>query len=178
MCVDVDASPVVVGPDTSRQLRLLIDLLGANRIFYTFRRCCATPNHPPAPPIVNMSFFNNLKKVLHLGGSEAKKKRTYNNIRMECDMAEFWELIGELGDGAFGKVYKAQHKETQQLAAAKMCTLEDEDNLSDHMVEIDILSEIKHENVVKLYEAYSLQDKLWVSVVFCIIVFLKFSSSF
>lgn len=113
-----------------------------------------------------MSFLNNLKKVFHIGGGEAKKKRIYNNIRMDCEMSEFWELIGELGDGAFGKVYKAQHKETNQLAAAKMCTLEDEENLSDHMVEIDILSEIKHENIVKLYEAYSLEEKLWVRIHF------------
>lgn len=110
-----------------------------------------------------MSFLNNLKKVLHLGGGETKKKRIYNNIRMECDPTEYWEMIGDLGDGAFGKVYKAQHKETGKLAAAKMCTLEDEENLSDHMVEIDILSEIKHPNIVGLYEAFSVEDKLWVS---------------
>lgn len=110
-----------------------------------------------------MSFLNNLKKVFHLGGGEAKKKRIFNNIRMDTDPNDFWDMIGELGDGAFGKVYKAQNKETRQLAAAKMCTLEDEENLSDHMVEIDILSEIKHENIVELYEAYSIEDKLWVS---------------
>lgn len=110
-----------------------------------------------------MSFLNNLKKVLHIGGGEAKKKRIYNNIRMDCDPNEYWEMIGELGDGAFGKVYKAQHKETGKLAAAKMCTLEDEENLSDHMVEIDILSEIKHMNIVALYEAFSVDDKLWVN---------------
>lgn len=51
-----------------------------------------------------MSFLNNLKKVFHLGGGEAKKKRLYNNIRMDTDPTEFWEMIGELGDGAFGKV--------------------------------------------------------------------------
>lgn len=110
-----------------------------------------------------MSFLNNLKKVLHLGGGEAKKKRIYNNIRMDCDPNEYWEMIGELGDGAFGKVYKALHKETGNFAAAKMCTLEDEENLSDHMVEIDILSEIRHPNIVELYEAFSLDNKLWVS---------------
>lgn len=110
-----------------------------------------------------MSFLNNLKKVFHLGGGEAKKKRLYNNIRMDCDPAEFWDMVGELGDGAFGKVYKAQHRETHNFAAAKMCTLEDEENLSDHMVEIDILSEIRHPNIVELYEAFSLDDKLWVS---------------
>uniref|UniRef100_A0A8W7Q3B8 Protein kinase domain-containing protein n=1 Tax=Anopheles coluzzii TaxID=1518534 RepID=A0A8W7Q3B8_ANOCL len=109
-----------------------------------------------------MSFLNNLKKVFHLGSGEAKKKRIFNNIRMDTDPADFWDMIGELGDGAFGKVYKAQNRETKQLAAAKMCTLEDEENLSDHMVEIDILSEIKHPNIVGLYEAYSIDDKLWM----------------
>lgn len=121
-----------------------------------------------------MSFLNNLKKVFHLGGGEAKKKRLYNNIRMDCDPTEFWEMIGELGDGAFGKVYKAQHKETGNLAAAKMCTLEDEENLSDHMVEIDILSEIKHTNIVELYEAFSVDDKLWVGFLLFTHFFFKF----
>jgi STE20-like kinase len=109
-----------------------------------------------------MSFLNNLKKVFHLGSGEAKKKRLYNNIRMDTDPADIWDMIGELGDGAFGKVYKAQNKETGKLAAAKMCTLEDEENLSDHMVEIDILSEIRHLNIVELFEAFSIEDKLWV----------------
>ncbi|XP_053964757.1 serine/threonine-protein kinase 10 isoform X1 [Anastrepha ludens] len=114
-----------------------------------------------------MSFINNLKKVFHLGGGEAKKKRLYNNIKMDTDPAEFWEMVGELGDGAFGKVYKAQHKEHKRFAAAKLCTLEDEENLSDHMVEIDILSEIKHPNIVELYEAFSIEDKLWMLIEYC-----------
>lgn len=114
-----------------------------------------------------MSFLNNLKKVFHLGGGEAKKKRIFNNIRMDTDPNDFWDMIGELGDGAFGKVYKAQNKETNQYAAAKMCTLEDEENLSDHMVEIDILSEIKHSNIVELYEAFSIDDKLWMLIEYC-----------
>ncbi|XP_035898595.1 uncharacterized protein LOC118506060 isoform X1 [Anopheles stephensi] len=114
-----------------------------------------------------MSFLNNLKKVFHLGSGEAKKKRIFNNIRMDTDPADFWDMIGELGDGAFGKVYKAQNRETRQLAAAKMCTLEDEENLSDHMVEIDILSEIKHPNIVGLYEAFSIDDKLWMLIEYC-----------
>lgn len=111
-----------------------------------------------------MSILTSLKKVFHIGGGEAKKKRLYNNIKMDTNPEDFWEMVGELGDGAFGKVYKAQHKEQKRFAAAKMCTLEDEENLSDHMVEIDILSEIKHPNVVELYEAFSLDDKLWVGI--------------
>lgn len=53
-----------------------------------------------------MSFLSGLKKVLHLGNNEAKKKKVFNNIHMDCDVDDFWEMIGELGDGAFGKVYK------------------------------------------------------------------------
>jgi hypothetical protein len=44
-----------------------------------------------------------------------------------------------------------------------MCILEGEDDLSDFMVEIDILSECRHENIVQLYEAYFTNSKLWVS---------------
>ncbi|KAM8713222.1 hypothetical protein ACLKA7_013522 [Drosophila subpalustris] len=115
-----------------------------------------------------MSFITNMKKIFHLGGGgEAKKKRLYNNIKMDTDPADYWQMVGELGDGAFGKVYKAQHKEHKRFAAAKMCTLEDEENLSDHMVEIDILSEIKHPNIVELYEAFSIDDKLWMLIEYC-----------
>lgn len=53
-----------------------------------------------------MSFLSNLKKAFHFGGNDAKKKKIYNNIKMDCDPSEFWDMIGELGDGAFGKVYK------------------------------------------------------------------------
>lgn len=51
-----------------------------------------------------------------------------------------------------------------------MCALEGEDDLSDFMIEIDILSECKHPNVVELHEAYFIESKLWV----CFIVQFKF----
>ncbi|XP_052120283.1 serine/threonine-protein kinase 10 isoform X2 [Frankliniella occidentalis] len=115
-----------------------------------------------------MSFLSNLKKVLHIGGAnEAKKKKVYNNIKMDCNPEEFWDLIGELGDGAFGKVYKAQHKLTNYLAAAKMCALKEEDDLDDFLIEIDILSECKHPNVVELHEAFFNARKLWMLIEYC-----------
>ncbi|CAH2062163.1 unnamed protein product, partial [Iphiclides podalirius] len=115
-----------------------------------------------------MSFFNNLKKVLHLGGgNDAKKKKVFSNIRDNSDPNEHWDMIGELGDGAFGKVYKAQHKTTGQLAAAKMCVLDNEDDLADFTVEIDILSECRHPNVVELHEAYFIDNKLWMLLEYC-----------
>jgi len=122
-----------------------------------------------------MPFFSNLKKVLNLGasgGADGKKKRgpDLTHIRTECDPEIQWEIVGELGDGAFGKVHKVKHREKRDaaagealLAAAKICVLENDDELDDFVVEIDILAEISHVNVIKLYEAFFYQNKLWVS---------------
>ncbi|KAK9879027.1 hypothetical protein WA026_003838 [Henosepilachna vigintioctopunctata] len=114
-----------------------------------------------------MSFFNNIKKVLHFGGNDAKKKKVFNNVRMDCDPEDFWEMIGELGDGAYGKVYKSQHKQSGQLAAAKMCRLEGDDDLSDFMIEIDILTECIHPNIVQLHEAFLKEQQLWLLIEYC-----------
>ena len=46
-----------------------------------------------------------LRKLLQ---SSAKKTKEYPNIRKETDPLEQWNKIGELGDGAFGKVYKVR----------------------------------------------------------------------
>jgi serine/threonine protein kinase len=43
-----------------------------------------------------------------------------------------------------------------------MCALQGEDDLSDFMIEIDILSECKHPNIVELHEAFFNDGKLWV----------------
>lgn len=50
-----------------------------------------------------MSFFN-FRKIFKLGPD--KKKKQYEHVHRDVNPEEIWEIIGELGDGAFGKVYK------------------------------------------------------------------------
>uniref|UniRef100_A0A8C4ZP62 non-specific serine/threonine protein kinase n=1 Tax=Gadus morhua TaxID=8049 RepID=A0A8C4ZP62_GADMO len=50
-----------------------------------------------------MSFFN-FRKIFKLGPD--KKKKQYEHVHRDEDPEEIWEIIGELGDGAFGKVFK------------------------------------------------------------------------
>lgn len=52
-----------------------------------------------------MSFFN-FRKIFKLGSD--KKKKQYEHVKRDLNPEEFWEIIGELGDGAFGKVYKVR----------------------------------------------------------------------
>lgn len=53
-----------------------------------------------------MSFFN-FRKIFKLGAE--KKKKQYEHVRRDENPEEVWDIIGELGDGAFGKVFKVGH---------------------------------------------------------------------
>jgi serine/threonine protein kinase len=91
-----------------------------------------------------------------------KGGKKYQNLILDKDPASVWEIVSEIGDGAFGKVYKAKNKLTGVYAAAKILEKCAEDELDDNMIEIDILSECKHPNIVEIYEAYYYEQKLWV----------------
>ncbi|XP_072280336.1 STE20-like serine/threonine-protein kinase [Pyxicephalus adspersus] len=111
-----------------------------------------------------MSFFN-FRRIFKLGGD--KKKKQYEHVKRDQNPEEIWEIIGELGDGAFGKVYKAQNKETGILAAAKVIDTKTEDELEDYMVEIEILASCDHPHIVKLLDAFYYENNLWILIEFC-----------
>ncbi|XP_052401855.1 STE20-like kinase b isoform X2 [Carassius gibelio] len=111
-----------------------------------------------------MSFFN-FRKIFKLGAE--KKKKQYDHVHRDTNPEEIWEIVGELGDGAFGKVFKAQNKQTGIFAAAKVIDTKTEDELEDYMVEIDILASCDHHNIVKLLDAFYYESKLWILIEFC-----------
>ncbi|XP_071316635.1 serine/threonine-protein kinase 10 [Trachinotus anak] len=107
-------------------------------------------------------------KIFHLPSIEIKKKaKQYEHVHRDINPNDIWEIIGELGDGAFGKVYKARNKETQALAAAKVIETKCEEELEDYMVEIDILAKCDHRYIVKLLDAFYHDNKLWIMIEFC-----------
>uniref|UniRef100_UPI0037E71263 STE20-like serine/threonine-protein kinase n=1 Tax=Semicossyphus pulcher TaxID=241346 RepID=UPI0037E71263 len=111
-----------------------------------------------------MSFFN-FRKIFKLGAE--KKKKQYEHVRRDENPEEIWDIIGELGDGAFGKVFKAQNKQTGIHAAAKVIDTKTEEELEDYMVEIEILASCDHQNIVKLLDAFYFESKLWILIEFC-----------
>uniref|UniRef100_A0A8C5F404 non-specific serine/threonine protein kinase n=1 Tax=Gadus morhua TaxID=8049 RepID=A0A8C5F404_GADMO len=107
-------------------------------------------------------------KILRLPTIDIKKRvKQYEHVHRDINPNDLWEIIGELGDGAFGKVYKARNKETQVLAAAKVIDTKSEEELEDYMVEIDILAKCDHHYIVKLLDAFYHENKLWIMIEFC-----------
>ena len=59
-----------------------------------------------------MPLFGKLKNIFTSGPTESgdgKKKLKYPLIKQDADPNELWLNVGELGDGAFGKVYKVNN---------------------------------------------------------------------
>uniref|UniRef100_A0A8D0FMR2 non-specific serine/threonine protein kinase n=1 Tax=Strix occidentalis caurina TaxID=311401 RepID=A0A8D0FMR2_STROC len=111
--------------------------------------------------------FANFRRILRLSTFEKRRSKEYEHVRRDLDPGEVWEVVGELGDGAFGKVYKAKNKETGALAAAKVIETKSEDELEDYMVEIEILATCNHRHIVKLLGAFYWDGKLWIMIEFC-----------
>ena len=74
----------------------------------------------------------------------------YRNIK------ETYKILDQLGKGSFAFVRKAKHRETGEYFAIKILSkkkMEDKD-LEAIQVEIEIMKNIDHPNVVKLYDVY------------------------
>ncbi|KAK7144012.1 hypothetical protein R3I93_015002 [Phoxinus phoxinus] len=112
--------------------------------------------------------FAKFSKMIRFPALDIKKKtKQYEHVHRDVNPNDMWEIIGELGDGAFGKVYKARNKETGVLAAAKVIETKSEEELEDYVVEIDILASCNHQYIVKLLDAYFYDNKLSIMIEFC-----------
>lgn len=62
--------------------------------------------------------FSRFSKLFRLPTMDMKKKaKQYEHVNRDVNPNDIWEIIGELGDGAFGKVYKVSvfSKDTRHL---------------------------------------------------------------
>ena len=74
------------------------------------------------------------------------------------DIKEDYEVLETIGRGSFSKVYKAKNKENGKLYAIKAIDkkklLKNNMHLMNIINEIEVLRNLNHPNIVKLYEVY------------------------
>ena len=73
---------------------------------------------------------------------------------------EVFDILSKLGEGSYGSVYKAIHKESSQVLAIKQVPVDTD--LQEIIKEISIMQQCDSPYVVKYYGSYFKNTDLWV----------------
>jgi calcium-dependent protein kinase len=79
-------------------------------------------------------------------------------VENKGSIAKFYKIIEKIGSGTFGKVYKVLHTPTNQKRAMKVVkvdTVNYQDDDKRFLKEIEMLSQLDHPNIIKIFEYYS-----------------------
>ena len=91
------------------------------------------------------------------------KNLTEENLTSQPE--EVFDILCILGKGSYGSVYKAIHKDSQQILAIKQITVDND--LQDIMREISIMQQCDSPYVVKYYGSYFKTTELWIVMEYC-----------
>ncbi|KAG8657808.1 cold-responsive protein kinase 1 isoform X2 [Manihot esculenta] len=80
-------------------------------------------------------------------GFDNVKRYTYKELR---NATEDFSPANKIGEGGFGSVYKGKLKDGR-IAAIKVLSAESRQGVKEFLTEINVISDIEHENLVKLY---------------------------
>ncbi|CAB04875.1 Cyclin-dependent-like kinase 5 [Caenorhabditis elegans] len=80
-----------------------------------------------------------------------------------------YDKMEKIGEGTYGTVFKARNKNSGEIVALKRVRLDDDDEgvPSSALREICILRELKHRNVVRLYDVVHSENKLTLVFEYC-----------
>lgn len=75
--------------------------------------------------------------------------------------ASQFQQLEKLGEGTYATVYKGRNRETGQLVALKEINLDSEEGTPSTAIrEISLMKELKHDNIVTLYDVIHTENKL------------------
>lgn len=91
-------------------------------------------------------------------------------LERNCPPSELYDLIENLGSGAYGTVCKVRHKEYKELRAMKIIKKEnliEGVKISQIEQEINILKRLDHPNVLKIYEFFQDDENFYLVTELC-----------
>ena len=87
------------------------------------------------------------------------KKLTEENLTRQPE--EVFDILCKLGEGSYGSVFQAIHKDSQQILAIKQVPVDTD--LQEIIKEISIMQQCDSPYVVKYYGSYFKNTDLWVN---------------
>ncbi|XP_065366912.1 death-associated protein kinase related [Calliphora vicina] len=83
-------------------------------------------------------------------------------IQRGVDANELYEILGEVGRGKFGTVYKCQDKSNSLKLAAKFVPIPKREDRRNVEREVEIMNSLQHHLIIQLYAAYEYQKMMCV----------------
>ncbi|EDN07832.1 negative regulator of the PHO system [Histoplasma mississippiense (nom. inval.)] len=72
-----------------------------------------------------------------------------------------FQRLEKLGEGTYATVYKGRNRQTAQMVALKVIHLDSEEGTPSTAIrEISLMKELKHENILSLYDIIHTENKL------------------
>lgn len=93
-------------------------------------------------------------------------KTFLEQLQLNCDPTELFEVTECLGEGSYGEVFKAINKKKGEKVAIKMMHIPDLD-LRQSLKEIAILKACQSPYIISYEGAYYSDSKLWMVMEFC-----------
>jgi hypothetical protein len=113
------------------------------------------------------------RKPLRRTETEGVRRRNLIMCRGgETELHANYDILGRLGRGGFGTVRKARHRVTGLLRALKTVTAGERENPGPDewermLAEVEALMQLNHPNIVRLYEYYRDETRLFLVEEYC-----------
>uniref|UniRef100_A0A287AUI9 non-specific serine/threonine protein kinase n=2 Tax=Sus scrofa TaxID=9823 RepID=A0A287AUI9_PIG len=128
---------------------------------------------PPAPKRIDLGPVNGNNQLAfpswreeydNIWSSSCKlKKLSEDSLTKQPE--EVFDVLEKLGEGSYGSVFKAIHKESGQVVAIKQVPVESD--LQEIIKEISIMQQCDSPYVVKYYGSYFKNTDLWIVMEYC-----------
>jgi len=99
------------------------------------------------------------------GGGAGMRLEMLDEASLTRQPEEVFDIISKLGEGSYGSVYKALHKDSKQVLAIKQVPVDTD--LQEIIKEISIMQQCDSPYVVKYYGSYFKNTDLWIVMEYC-----------
>ena len=82
-------------------------------------------------------------------------------------LEEIYKLERQIGEGGYGQVFLVRHKKMNMLRAMKIIPVNSKNEEEKTDEEIELLRQLDHPNIVKLFEYFSDEDKYYLITEYC-----------
>lgn len=100
-------------------------------------------------------------QVLRRSNSNNKAKENSNSQKRSSKSTQY-QLKQVIGKGSYGIVYKAENRNTSQIVAIKEINYDNDEELNEIMIEINLLKNLDHVNIVKYHGFIQKMSNLYI----------------